>query len=686
MATVSGGPAIFEGIDTETPVLVLGAQHYGCLGIIRSLGRLGVAVDTVEPDAGRPEAHSRYLRRRFAFDLQRATPEESVDRLLEIGRQIGRRAVLIPTWDQMSVLVSDHADALAEHFVFPHQPPQLAEALTDKRTMVDLARAHGVPTPDVTVPRDIEDIRRYVREGTFPVMLKGIDGNRLQRRTGRKMVIVEDSADLVRLYQEMEDPDDPNLMLQEYIPGQERDVWMFNGYFDSASECLAGYTGQKLRQYPAYIGVTSLGICLPNETVHDTTIRWMRSLGYRGILDIGYRYDARDGRYKVLDVNPRIGATFRLFVADNGMDVARALYLDLTGQAVPASRQIDGRRWMVEGYDLDSALQHRRDGSLTIGGWAASLRGVQETGYFAHDDLGPFVRVTAGFIDRFIRRDGERHDGQPVTHQTAVDQHFTTNEAYWGDVYQQPTVDGLSYRRREATALSWIQELELPVGSDVLDVGSGAGRTTVKMAEGGLSVTSIDTVRAMTDRTADLAREHGVGSLVHTLEADVHELPFDDETFDLVVALGVVPWLHTPGQALSEMARVLRPGGYVLITADNALRAADWLDPYRNPGVQALGRWARSAFARRRSGQPGSGDPIARRTLPRSLDADLADRHLSKVRSTTVGYGPMTLFGRPVFAGTTSVRLQGSLQRAGDRDVPVIRAAGAHYLVLARKS
>ena len=65
----------------------------------------------------------------------------------------------------------------------------------------------------------------------------------------------------------MEDPADPNLMLQEYIPGGDDSIWMFNGYFDANSDCLAGFTGRKLRQTPPYTGVTSLGVCLPNDVV-----------------------------------------------------------------------------------------------------------------------------------------------------------------------------------------------------------------------------------------------------------------------------------------------------------------------------------------------------------------------------------------------------------------------------------
>jgi hypothetical protein len=78
----------------------------------------------------------------------------------------------------------------------------------------------------------------------------------------------------------------------------------------------------------------------------------MQEIDYSGIVDMGYRYDRRDGKYKLLDVNPRVGATFRLFVGSNGMDVVRALYLNLTGQPVRSGRAREGRKWIVEQSDL----------------------------------------------------------------------------------------------------------------------------------------------------------------------------------------------------------------------------------------------------------------------------------------------------------------------------------------------
>ena len=193
-------------------------------------------------------------------------------------------------------------------------------------------------------------------------------------------------------------------MLQEYIPGDDDTIWIFNGYFNDHSECVAGFTGKKLRQHPIHTGTTSLGICLRNDTVHDLTVDFMKKLGYRGILDIGYRYDARDGVYKLLDPNPRIGSTFRLFAGSDGTDVARLLYLDLTHQPLPSTSLVEGRKWLVEDQDLDASLAYWREGSLTMGAWLRSFRGVRETAWYATDDLKPVLLVAGEYGRQALRR------------------------------------------------------------------------------------------------------------------------------------------------------------------------------------------------------------------------------------------------------------------------------------------
>jgi predicted ATP-grasp superfamily ATP-dependent carboligase len=235
-------------------------------------------------------------------------------------------------------------------------------------------------------------------------MLKGIIGNRLLARTGKKMVLVHNREELIENYKSLEDPDRPNLMLQEGIPGDDDQVWIFNGYFDEKSECLNPYTGHKVRQFPVHVGCASLGICKWNEEVANTTMNFMKALGYRGILDIGYRLDPRDGKYKVLDINPRIGQAFRIFVAENNSDVARDLYLDLSGQKREKTTPCELRQWVIEDFDFISSVDYYYEGTLTIRQWWKSFKGLQEGAWWYIRDPWPFTFMAAALIKRQLKR------------------------------------------------------------------------------------------------------------------------------------------------------------------------------------------------------------------------------------------------------------------------------------------
>jgi predicted ATP-grasp superfamily ATP-dependent carboligase len=147
----------------------------------------------------------------------------------------------------------------------------------------------------------------------------------------------------------------------------------------------------------------------------------MKSIGYQGVLDIGYRYDARDGLYKVLDANPRVGQAFRLFVGKNDMDVVKALYLDLTGQDQFPIVHREGRRWLIEDFDLISSLHYYQEGSLGVRDWVRSFKGVEEAAWFSWTDPRPFVKMISDLSRRMFRwllkRAGVRKD----TGERAVD-------------------------------------------------------------------------------------------------------------------------------------------------------------------------------------------------------------------------------------------------------------------------
>jgi len=388
--------------NADTPVVILTCK-IGAITIMRSLGRYGVPISAVDADTYSPGFTSKYCNKKHIKKFDESKPLEYLEFVLNIGKELGKKALLIQTSDNMAVFIAEYADQLREYFIFPENDADLIKRIISKEGMYAIAQENNVPTAITLFPSNLDDVLEYCKGGKFPLMLKGIYGDKLQARTGKKMVIVNNKEELLENYKLLEDPKQPNLMLQEYIPGDDDQVFIFNGYFDANSECLCAFTGYKVRQYPIHVGAASLGENKWNQDVADLTIKFMKDIKYSGILDIGYRLDPRDGKYKVLDINPRVGQAFRIFVAENGIDVIRSQYMDLTNQrdnepVVP----IEGRRWIIEDYDVIASLHYFSEGSLKFGEWFSSFNRLEEGAWFSWRDPVPFLMIVLSFQKKIL--------------------------------------------------------------------------------------------------------------------------------------------------------------------------------------------------------------------------------------------------------------------------------------------
>ena len=185
----------------------------------------------------------------------------------------------------------------------------------------------------------------------------------------------------------------PSVLVQEYLPRQHAQDWMGAVYCDATSTCLLALTGRKVRSWPPHAGVTTRAVAAPNPTLVSMTTALCAAIGYRGIADLDWRFDEADGRYKLVDFNPRVGAQFRLFETDRRIDVVRALHLDLTGRPVPAGGQVDGRSFVVENLDLPAMVAYR--GTPVD---AATPSGRTERAWVAADDPLPALAAAVRSI------------------------------------------------------------------------------------------------------------------------------------------------------------------------------------------------------------------------------------------------------------------------------------------------
>ena len=134
--------------DAIAPVLVLkltrNVLHHGAVGLIRSLGRIGVPVFSVVEDRFTPPAVSKYLTASFTWDTRGLDVQRLLEGMAAIGDRLGRPAIVIPTDDVGAIFVAEQADTLKRWFLFPKLPTTLPRTLADKRALYGLCERIGV--------------------------------------------------------------------------------------------------------------------------------------------------------------------------------------------------------------------------------------------------------------------------------------------------------------------------------------------------------------------------------------------------------------------------------------------------------------------------------------------------------------------------------------------------------------
>lgn len=161
--------------------------------------------------------------------------------------------------------------------------------------------------------------------------------------------------------------------------------------------------------------------------------------------------------------------------------------------------------------------------------------------------------LRSGADDPLLRQDADRLPAVLATR--AADQNWADSVA--GDMERHYSPG----RTWEALARSALPLMET---GDVLDIASGDGVLAELLAPHAHRYVCIDTSARVVAAASERLRRL---SNVEVREGDMHELPFRDDSFDLVILMHALTYAHKPAQAVAEAARVLRRGGRLLLTS-----------------------------------------------------------------------------------------------------------------------
>ncbi|MCX4908592.1 ATP-grasp domain-containing protein [Streptomyces sp. NBC_00878] len=348
-------------LDTRVPAVLLRIDrnpfHHGTLGAVRSLGRAGVEVHVVADSTGSPVPRSRFLRETHPPPQPGSSPREIAAVLRRVTARIARPAVLVPMDDASAIAVGRVREELAPSYLLPAGPGGLPERVADKAGLASVCASLDIAHPVTLVPDSPGQAADATLRLGLPLVAKWSRPWLLPAdSTLHSTVLVKSAQQARELYLRTEEAGSP-LLLQAYLPpGPDRD-WFFHGYADRSGVVRAGGPGRKQRAWPRGAGLTAVGRWTANPQVQALAERLTGDLGYRGIFDLDFRRCGTTGRYHLLDFNPRLGAQFRLFCDSAGLDVVRALHLDLTHRPLPEATPLVGRSFVVENYAPLAALR-----------------------------------------------------------------------------------------------------------------------------------------------------------------------------------------------------------------------------------------------------------------------------------------------------------------------------------------
>jgi len=353
-APLTATPTWNRPLNTLPPAVVL-SDGPGGLGTVRSLARRGVRVTAVARDASDPVLRSRYPVKKYVVP---GAPVEKGPYFLSLLRDLpADGAVLLFTSDQLVSLISRNEEELRKRFRFRLPPKDMVDALNDKRKETALIESLGFAIPKTVreLPPDPSELARRLR---FPIIFKPYSFE-VKSVFPEKVETVPHQDALERFYRDWSHAI-PVLLAQEVIPGPDDNSWVCSGTFDERSNLLDCLVRQKLRTMPPHFGTSTFSISRVNPDILALAGDLGKALNYVGHAGIEYRWDERDGMFKYIELNPRIGGEIG-FDEACGLPTVWNTYRVSWGKSVShsGSRQREGLYFLNAHDDIRSMQKDR---------------------------------------------------------------------------------------------------------------------------------------------------------------------------------------------------------------------------------------------------------------------------------------------------------------------------------------
>jgi D-aspartate ligase len=368
------------------PAVLLGGENIA-VSAARSLSREGARVYALG-DITEPVRASRHCHEFVDVGARKGVADRYLEWLASDGPRAG---AVLPCDDDGLEMIARNRAALVEWGYSPVEADdEVLLAMLDKDRTYELSRKAGVPTPRTVTVRTREEAQQAADEFAFPCALKPLSSHEFAMHFGilKKVLLVNDRDELMEAF-EQSLAVGLEMLVTDIVPGGDDQYFSYYSYIDDRGEPLYHFCKRKLRQWPVHFGLTTYHLTIWDPHVAELGLKFFQGVGLRGVGNVEFKLDPRDGEYKIIECNHRFTAASEL-VRYAGIDMPLIAYRRAVGLPVEPVRgyKVGARMWHpIE--DARALREYREEGTLTAGEWARSLLHRQHFPLLSLEDPGP---------------------------------------------------------------------------------------------------------------------------------------------------------------------------------------------------------------------------------------------------------------------------------------------------------
>ena len=388
-------------LDVSTPLLLLGGKE-NALSVVRHLGGLGVTIRV----SGPPSCwalHSRYCAE--ALPVPKGVLQQEYWQQLLLGNDGRLNGHMV--WalsDDAIEFLKRNRQQLATRYILDDADASLQSDFLDKVKTLELAEAVGVGAPRHWATETEDQLHALRGQVKFPVMVKPVQSHRFIKVFGKKLFIIEQGVEELEAQVRKAWEHGIAVFVVEMIPGPDSLLSSYYTYRTSTGLRLFNFTKSVIRRWPVNRGNACYHKTGWLPETAEAGAKFFDGVGLRGLGNIEFKRDPRDGQLKVIEVNARLTAAQEL-VRRAGVPIDLVIYCHLTKQPLPQIEQskTELRLWYPL-RDFLSFAELWRKGELTFWGWVKSIFGARHVWpLMSLKDPLPVLGAGAGLVLQVLR-------------------------------------------------------------------------------------------------------------------------------------------------------------------------------------------------------------------------------------------------------------------------------------------